>query len=189
MTRELYDTLFDNIVSRLETAATAEVGADATLGFEVLPDNIRSIGEATYPAWVLPRVDNLSFETDTSAVAQDFGVTASYAIDCIVRTGKTSQRAGRVAGARLRYLVTQVIRALWVRTDWDLGMTENIHRAQPRTNWVPPEIQTGQQAVIGATVTLEAGLTWSLVEPTGPSIDSIDVDVPGWFAALYEYGE
>ena len=172
MSKEQFDTLFDNIVSSLTTASTAEAGST----FVVKPDNIRSIGESTADAWVLPRVDSLEFESDTSAVGEEFGVSATYAIDCVVRAGKTTQKAGQEAFERLRYLVTQVIRALWSRDDWDLGMSVNIHRALPRTNWIPPEIQTGEKAIIGATVTLEAGLTWQLAEPTGADIAMIDVD-------------
>jgi hypothetical protein len=175
----------DNIVTFLTTASTAEVGQT----FLGKPDNIRALGESsTIDAWVLPRVEGLEFDTDTSAVAEEFGVTATYAIDCIVRAGKTTQTAGQEAFERLRYLVTQVIRALWLRDNWDLDMPVHIHRALPRTNWIPPEIQTGERAIIGATVTLEAGLTWKLTEPTGADITRIDVD-GGMYETIHEYGE
>jgi hypothetical protein len=184
MSREAFDVLFDNIVTRLETASTAEAGKT----FAVKPDNIRALSEGNTDAWVLPRIDQLEFDTETSAVGEEFGITATYAIDCIVQSGKTTQAAGRAAFARLRYLVTQVVNALWVRSDWDLGMSDNIHRAIPEVTWIPPEIQTGEKAIIGATVNLEVGLTWQLTEPAGTDIDRIDVD-GGMYETIHEYGE
>jgi hypothetical protein len=184
MSREAFDVLFDNIVARLVTASTAEAGKT----FVVKPDNIRALGETGDEAWTLPRIDQMQFDAETSAVGEEFGITATYAIDCIVRAGKTTQEAGREAFARLRYLVTQVIRALWDRDDWNLGMTDNIHRAIPRVTWIPPEVQAGEKAIIGATVNLEVGLAWSTTEPTGTDIDSISVD-GGIYETLHEYGE
>lgn len=184
MSKEAFDTLFDKIVTRLTTASTAEVGKT----FEVKPDNIRALGESTSDAWVLPRIDQTEFNAETSAVGQEFGVSATYSIDCIVRSGKSTNAAGREAFARLRYLVTQVIRALWVRTDWNLGMTDNIDRALPEITWLAPDIQTGEKAILGATVQLEAGLTWQLTEPTGTDIDMITVD-GGLYETVHEYGE
>lgn len=184
MTKEDFDTLFDNIVTRLVTASTAETGQN----FEVKPDNVRALGESTSDAWVLPRIDQTSFETDITAVGEDFGISATYSIDCIVRAGKVTNNAGREAFARLRYLVTQVVRALWVRSDWNLGMSENINRNLPSITWIPPDIQSGEKAIIGATVQLEAGLTWQLTEPTGTDIDRIDVD-GGMYETIHEYGE
>jgi len=187
MTQEAFDTLFDNIVSRLEAYAASEASQNPALGFEVKPDNIRALGEAQNPAWVLPRVDRLDFDAETSAVGEEHGVTAAYAIDCIVRAGRKSETAGREAFSRLRYLVTQVIRALWHRDHWDLGMPEHIHRALPQVNWIAPEISQTERAIIGATVTLEAGLTFDLGGPTGTDADSILVDIDEW-SALFEYG-
>ena len=184
MSKEAFDVLFDNIVTRLQTASTAEAGKT----FTVKPDNIRALGETNTDAWVLPRIDQTEFETETSAVAEDFQITSQYAIDCIVRTGKTTQAAGREAFERLRYLVTQVVRALWVRTDWNLGMSGNIDRSLPEITWIPPEIQQGEKAIIGATVKLEAGLTWELTAPTGTDIDRIDVD-GGTYETIHEYGD
>lgn len=185
MSREAFDVLFDNIVTRLETAATAESGAE----FTVKPDNMRALGETQYPAWVLPRIDRTTFEAEQSAVGDEFGMSAVYAIDCIVRSGKSTEKAGREAFARLRYLVTQVINTLWSRDDWDLGMTDNIHRNLPTVNWIQPDIQAGEKAIIGATVELEVGLTWELVAPTGTALTEISVELKDRWSGLYEYGE
>jgi len=184
MSKEAFDSLFDNIVARLTTASTAEAGKT----FVVKPDNIRALGETTTDAWVLPRIDQTQFEADITAVAEDFGISATYAIDCIVRTGKTTQTAGQEAFERLRYLVTQVVRALWVRTDWNLGMSDNINRSLPEITWIPPEVQAGEKAIIGATVKLEAGLCWELPEPSGTDIEEISVD-GGTYETLHEYGD
>lgn len=184
MTKQDFDTLFDNIVTRLTTASTAEAGYN----FEVKPDNIRALGESTSDAWVLPRIDQTEFDNDTSAVAEEFSMSATYSIDCIVRSGKSTNNAGREAFERLRYLVTQVINALWARTDWNLGMTDNIDRALPTVTWIPPDIQNGEKAIIGATVQLEAGLSWQLTEPAGTDIDMITVD-GGLYETVHEYGE
>jgi hypothetical protein len=184
MSREAFDVLFDNIVARLTTASTAEAGST----FVVKPDNIRALGESTTDAWVLPRIDQLEFDSETSAVGEEFGITATYAVDCIVRAGKSTQAAGQEAFARLRYLVTQVVRALWSREDWDLGMTDNINRSIPEVTWIPPDIQAGEKAIIGATVNVEVGLTWQLTEPAGSDIARIDVD-GGMYETIHEYGE
>jgi hypothetical protein len=183
--REPFDILFDNIVGRLESAATTEAGAE----FVVKPDNLRAIGESQYPAWVLPRLDRTDFEAGQSAVGEEFGMSVVYAIDCIVRSGKTSDRAGREAFARLRYLVTQVVRTLWSRDAWDLGLAYPISRALPSIVWAEPEIQTGEKAIIGATVELEVGLAWRLEEPTGSPLTELEVALADRWAGLYEYGE
>lgn len=185
MNRESFDVLFDEIVSRLESAATSESGAE----FTVKPDNIRALGEAPYPVWVLPRLDRTSFESDQSAVGEEFGFTAVYSIDCIVRSGKSTEKAGRDAFARLRYLVAQVVNTLWSRDDWDLGMPENMQRGLPSISWIAPEIQSGEKAIIGATVELEVGLTWKLNEPTGTALDELSVELTDRWSGLYEYGE
>lgn len=188
MSRERFDVLFDNIVTRLESYATAQAGIEISLGFRVIPDNMRAIGENQYPAWVLPRIDRLTFDAEQSAVGQEWGVTAAYALDCIVRSGASNKRAGEEAGKRLRYLITQVVRALWNRDDWMLGMSSGeIHRAVPTVDMIPPETIATEKAIVGATVTLEASMTWQILGAAGEPFESLHVDA-GRFEALYEYG-
>lgn len=189
MSRERFDVLFDNIVTRLESYATAQAGIDAALGFRVIPDNVRVIGELSGAAAVIPRLDRLDFQDGQSAVGQEWQIEASYAVDCIVKIGSSAtKRAGEEAGARLRYLITQVIRALWNRDDWDLGMTlGQIGRGSPNVQPLMNEIAQTEKAIMGATVELSASMMWEILGAAGEPFTSLDVDAGRW-SALYEYG-
>jgi hypothetical protein len=84
-------------------------------------------------------------------------------------------------------LITQVIRALWVRTDWNLGLsTGQINREPPSVDLFAPEITRTEKAIAGATVTLSAELAWDLDAPTGTAFDSVDADLGLWSAIITE---
>lgn len=189
-TRERFDVLFDNIVTRLEAYATAQAGINPALGFRVIPDNARVIGELSGAAAVIPRLDRVDFQTDQSAVGQEWQIEASYAVDCIVKIGSSgAKKAGEEAGARLRYLITQVIRALWNRDDWELGITPRgqISRGTPNIQNLMNELAQTEKAIMGATVEMPVSMMWEILGADGDPLESIHVDANRW-SALYEYG-
>lgn len=188
--RDVFDVAFDRIVARLESYAAAEAAEDTARAFNVLPDNRRRIGQlANGPgAYALVYLGPVRVEASSSGVATEYQQTAEYYIDCIVRAAASDGKSSDAqAGARLRYLFTQVMRGLHDPDDWNLGFTANeIQRGgTPRIEPLGPDVLDGEAAIAGGRVTLELTMGWKTPNMTTTPLTDIYVDTERW-DALYQ---
>lgn len=193
MSRAPWDVLFDNIVSRLEAYSAASPAGER---FDVMPDSYRTIGSLDNGAHVLVYLGPLDPDSRSSAQGKSYHYSVQYYIDCIALGARQRKAAEddvsseRAAGVRMRYLIEQVMKALWNPNDFSLGLATNWvgRRPPPSIEPLPPDMQRGERAIAGARVTMSVELTWEPVELTSTAIDQISVDAGRW-SALYDYGE
>lgn len=183
--RDTFDVAYDRIVDRLESYAAAEKAADAAREFSVIPDNWRRLGNLAVGAHALVYSGPVSIEARSSASAIEYQQKAEYYIDCITRLpANASESSSERTGSRLRYLFTQVMRALHDPNDWYLGFSEaEIQRGgSPRIEPLPPDLMQTERAVLGGRVTIELSMSWTPQSLTETALTDIYVDAQKWDA-------
>jgi len=189
----IFDTAFGKIIAALNTFSAEEKVINAAYEFVVKPDYYRTANALPNKAHVFVYLGPITPEVGKTGAHRHYAFTASYYLDLIVPAkgtqGDTYTRADEAAGARLRYLIQQVLIALFRPNDRNLDMAEGTisGRPFPRIEPLPPEMQTGERPIAGARMTLDLGLAWEPGDLSGTAIDSIDVDA-SLFEALYEQG-
>lgn len=184
-----FDVLMDNIETILTDYATAQKAIDAGYDYSVLVDYYRNFNANTPGAYVFLALGAINPDQGKSAAQGFYQYTAQYFIDCVVnKPGSSGERGDEAAGARLRYLIQQVLNALHAAGKYNLDMPAGSIARRPmiQIQPLPPEMQMGERPIVGARLTMEVGLAWEPDRIEGTAIDSISVDASRW-QALYEY--
>jgi hypothetical protein len=187
-----YDVLFDNIVGYLEAHAAAENAIDPLRNFTVRPDHYRIHNVGTPGAFVFPTMGSIDPEPQKSANQRYFAYHVNFAFDLIVEGQATRDGEGTVtasdvaAGKRLRYLIQQMLDAVHAAPR-DMGLAAGSIAGRPMMRFepLPPDMQQGEKAVIGARMTLTIGMAWEPAGSVGTALESIYVDASQW-QALFE---
>jgi hypothetical protein len=189
--RDTFDVAFDRIVTALTDYATAEAAIDSGRNFEVIADNYRRIGQLGNGAYVLVYLGPVSVDTGSSGSGVYYQQSAEYYLDCVTKgaasSGKTSAEQANV---RLRYLITQALRATHDPDNWSLGFNDNeIQRdGGPRVEPLPPDALQTEGAIAAARVTFSLTMGWEPTTLTGQALSEIYVDADRW-TGLYTIGD
>ena len=197
--REVFDVLFDRLVGSLESYASEEAATDPGRAFVVRSDGIADVGAtADDPASVFVYAAELKFKGGESSSARAMAYEAVYYLDCVsvVPTGATFPTpadADAAVGARLRYLVTQVIRALWAAEGWDfdlpVGVVGRLAQPQVMISWNDPsswgDPRHGVHPSRTRRVVMTVELAWDVGEVQGVPLNEIHIDTGRW-SGLYQ---
>ena len=197
--REGFDIAFDRVVARLEAYASQEAGVDPARAFVVVPDNTSDVGAASDdPAVVFAYAAELAFKDDQTSSPRAMAYEAMYYLDCVCTvpsgtTYPTPAAADLAIGARLRYLVTQVIRALWTPAGWDfdfpVGTVGRLAQPQVTMFWGEPsswgDPRHGVHPARRRRIVLTADLVWDVGEVQGVPLNELHVDTGRW-SGLYQ---
>lgn len=180
-----FDIAFDNILSILETYSAAQPTDEQ---FAVFPDYYRNFPAGKSGAFVFLYMGPIS---PTSQVGQAyFAYDVDYNLD-LVALGKGTQgvlysRADKAAGIRLRYLIQQVLVALFQADNRNLNLPAGTVSKKPmlRIEPLPPEMQMSERPIVGARLTLSLGLAWEPDALTGEDLTDIYVTADKWSALI-----
>lgn len=180
-----FDVAFDNIISILETYSAAQPDAER---FAVYPDYYRDFPVNKTGAFVFLYMGTIS---PTSQVGQShFAYDVDYNLD-LVAMGKGTQgisysRADKAAGIRLRYLIQQVLVALFQADNRNLNLPAGTVSKKPmlRIEPLPPEMQRSERPIVGARLTLSLSLAWEPDALTGEDLTDIYVTADKWSALI-----
>ena len=197
--REVFDIVFDRLIARLESYAADEAAADPGRAFVVRSDNTADVGAtADDPASVFAYAAELKFKGGEASSARSMAYEAVYYLDCVsvVPTGSTFPTpadADAAVGARLRYLVTQVIRALWTSGGWDfdlpIGVVGRLAQPEVTISWNDPsswdDPRHGVHPARTRRVVMTVELAWDVGEVQGVPLNEIHIDTGRW-SGLYQ---
>ncbi len=120
-----------------------------------------------------------------------YAYEANYNIDCVA-LGKGTQgaeytRGDEAAGIRLRYLIQQVLNALYPKDNMQFGFPVGTlnGRRMLQINPLPPEMQLGERPIVGARLTLTLGMAFEPGTLAGDTLTDIYVTADKW-AALFQ---
>lgn len=187
-----YDVLFDRIKNALALYADEQAQADPLLGFDVFVDYYRVMPQSRAGALCVLYIGNLEPDARKSGARVHFGYQIQYIIECHAlgaRTvGSPDIRGDVAAGARLRFLIHQVLSALFLPENIDFSFAAGIIGARPAARVEPifPDAQQIERPIASARITLEIQMTWDPTRITGPDLEQLYVDA-GRFQALYGY--
>lgn len=185
-----YDVLFDNLIDYLRSYATAESAVDSLRNYSVFEDFYTTL-PADPGAYVFPTLGAITPDRSKSSSQAYMAYDVDYPFDLIVkgratRSGSVITRADAAAGARLRYLIQQMLNAIH-SAPWDMGLPRGSIASRPMMRFepLPPDMQKSEESVIGARMTLTVGMAWKPIGPVGTALESVYVDASQW-KALYE---
>lgn len=193
--RGTFDQILDQIVTTLETYEAEQILVDASYAYTVEPDYYRGF-PAEAGAYVFVYMGPIVFEASGTARATQHAVNVTYYIDMVSVSkgddrGVSYERGDKLAGERNRYLMQQVMTALYRPDSFpDLGMPIGTiaKRKVPRIEPLEPDDERKlERPVAGARMTMDMDMAWDPTEVTGPTFAQLHVDA-GRFAALYDYG-
>jgi len=111
--RALFDVLFDNIKSILEDYSTQQATVDSSYAYTVYADYYRNYPLNSPGAYVFLSLGGFNNESDKSASMAYYQYTVEYYLDLIVnKPASSGERGDEAAGARLRYLIKQMLDSL-----------------------------------------------------------------------------
>lgn len=185
-----FDILLDRLVSKLETYATEQAAVDPAYAYGVHPDRYREEGTSE-EAGVYLYLNSIDPQPQRSGAYGHYAYDVEYSIEMIARARGRSTADGytdadRRAGARLRYLIQQVLTAIDPARDPDLGMPRGTIAgiAMPRLDVLPPEPQHGERPVAAARLTLRVGISWEPTRVEGSPLTEIYADAGLWSADI-----
>jgi hypothetical protein len=176
--------MFDKIKEALENYSAAQTVAER---FTVSPDRMREVPNDDTVAKVFLYLGSINPEGQT--VHGYTQVKVQYYVDMLVRK-KASLSEGvqtaahAAAGIRLRYLIAQVMEALYPSGSRLLGMTAgSIATKEFNVNPMMPD-EVGEPGLAAARLTLTVGLPWEPSEVTGTDLAAINVTADKWSALI-----
>ena len=186
-----FDTLYTNLISALEAYSTASIAADK---FTVYDNYMRAFPNDSSIANVFCYLGSMN--PTEQAGTTFFQTEWNYYFDLVAKkpralTGEVLTRADKAAGVRLRYLIHQVMSALFTADAWKLGLAagEIGNKKMLRVDPLGPDDPRMTEKVIAAarlTLTVETGFEPTLL--TGTELDSVlvkqDETAPLWSALL-----
>ena len=193
--RGTFDLVFDKIIDALVAYEAEEILVDATYAFTVEADYFRDF-PADAGAYVFAYLGPITFDARTSAAMTQHGINVTYYLDLVTvakgdDSGASYQRGDELAAARNRYLIQQVMTALYrpgVLPDFGLPAGTIGKRPAPRVEPLQPDDQRKiERPVSGTRITMDMDMAWDPTEAEGTALESVSVDA-GYFAALYEIG-
>ncbi len=182
-----FDVAFDNIKSILETYSAAQPEDEQYI---ILADYYRNF-PASAGAYVFLYLGPIIPDPRRSAGNVHYAYDVDYGLD-LIALGKGAQgaeytRADEAAGIRLRYLIQQVLNALYPKDNMQLGFPPGTLRGRPllQINPLPPEMQIGERPIVGARLTLSLGMAWEPGLLAGDALTDINVTADKW-SALFQ---
>ena len=182
-----FDVAFDNIKSILETYSAAQPEDEQYI---VHADYYRNFPAAA-GAYVFLYLGPIIPDPRRSAGNVHFAYDVDYGLD-LIALGKGTQgaeytRADEAAGIRLRYLIQQVLNALYQPDKPNLGLPQGTLSKKPmlRIDPLPPEMQIGERPIVGARLTLSLGMAWEPGLLAGDALTDIYVTADKW-SALFQ---
>ena len=182
-----FDVAFDNIRAILEAYSAAQPADER---FDVLPDYYRNF-PASAGAYVFLYLGAINPDIGRSAGNVYYAYDVDYGLD-LIALGKGTQgaeytRADEAAGIRLRYLIQQILNALYQPDNMNLGFPTGTLRGRPllQINPLPPEMQIGERPIVGARLTLTLGMAYEPGTLAGETLTDIYVTADKW-AALFQ---
>jgi len=182
-----FDVAFDNIKSILETYSAAQPAEERYI---VNADYYRNL-PAKAGAYVFLYLSSINPDASRSAGNVHFAYDVDYGLD-LIALGKGTQgteytRADEAAGIRFRYLLQQVLNALYQPDKPNLGLPKGTISKKPmlRIEPLPPEMQIGERPIVGARLTLTLGMAWEPGLLAGDDLTKIEVIADKW-SALFE---
>lgn len=185
-----FDSLFDRIVLLLKSYSDEQ---EETYQFQVKPDYYRNLFSSTTGAFVFPYFNGLMPGQKAGCIGY-LEQTVNFMIDLFVFTkgtavdGESYSRADEAAGARLRYLIQQVLTALYSNDTPDFNSDSGIigKISNPSVTPVPPERleQAGERAFAAARMTFSATVAFEPTELEGEALEAISVTADLWSAYI-----
>lgn len=179
-----FDVAFDNIKSILETYSAAQPEDER---FTVQADYYRNF-PAVAGAYVFLYLGTINPDSSRSVRNVHFAYDVDYVLD-LIALGRGTQgaeytRADEAAGIRLRYLIQQVLNALYQKENVNLSLDQGTLSKKPmlRIDPLPPEMQIGERPIVGARLTLSLGMAWEPGLLAGDSLTDINVTADKWSA-------
>jgi hypothetical protein len=180
-----FDIFFDNLISVLETYSAAQPSGER---FMVYPDRLRDMPASTDVAQVYPYLASITPTDETTQGYTQYD--AVYWIDLVVKSKGTRSGAAytdgdEAAGIRLRYLIKQVIEALFPVGNRRLNLPGGAMAKKGfSASILPLKMQSAERAESAARITLTVGLAWEPVSLAGDELESILVTADAWSALI-----
>jgi hypothetical protein len=183
-----FDTVFDNIKTILETYSAAQPAAER---FIVWPDRFRDLPTNDTVAHVIQHMGDISVDSQTTGGEMELSV--KYHFDLLVRAkgtrtdGAYTERASQAAGVRIRYLVHQLLSALFAAGTYDLSLASGKIGSKEYTGFTPlfPE-EIGERGLAAGRLTISVATEWTPTAAAGTAIDGISVTADKWSALIEE---
>ncbi|MDC7125775.1 MAG: hypothetical protein PQJ46_09415 [Spirochaetales bacterium] len=176
-----FDNLFDSIVSILEAYSDEQ---DSDYQFKVKPDYYRNLPASSSGAYAFPYFNELSAGQKAGHVGY-IQFSAQYIIDLFVFAKATdSSRADKAAGSRLRYLIQQVLDAIYNNEN-----SQAMRRlGKPSFSPVPPERmnQMGERAYAACRMSFSANTAFEPSELEGTNLEAISITADELWSAYIE---
>ncbi len=180
-----FDVAFDNIKSILEIYSAAQPEEEQ---FILKADYYRNYTSLPAGAHVFLYLGPIIPDPRSSARNVHFAYDVDYVLD-LIALGKGTQgaeytRADEAAGIRFRYLVQQILNALYQPDKPNLGLPQGTLSKKPmlRIDPLPPEMQIGERPIVGARLILTLGMAWEPGVLAGDALTDINVTADKWSA-------
>lgn len=181
-----FDVAFDNIKSILEVYSAAQPADER---FTVQADYYRNL-PASAGAYVFLYLGSINPDSSRSVRNVHFAYDVDYVLDLIAfglgTQGAQYTPADEAAGIRFRFLMQQVLNALYQKENVDLSLPTGSLSKKPmiRIEPFPPEMQMqlGESPIAGARMTLTLGMAWEPGFLAGDELTDISVTADKWSA-------
>ena len=182
MNRGTFDLLFDSIVAALQ-AGSKEAPPEEQYG--VHADRLRELPARDTSRQIANTYVYLGRLDRDKRSSTQREMTATYYVDLEVRSrsrmkGGASMMADEAGGIRLRYLMQQVIVALFGGEPY-LGLEPGtIGKIDFSIEAYTPDEQESESIIVGSRMTITATVAYEPTEATGTPIDGVSVDASRW---------
>ena len=185
-----FDTLYSNIITMLEAYSAASPAAER---FKVYDNYMRAFPNDSSIANVFVYLGPMS--PTTQAGNTYFETSWTYYIDIIAKKtgtdGTSYTRADKAAGVRLRYLIQQVMSALFTADAWKLLMSDGEVSNKKMLSvdpLGPDDPRMTEKVIAAARLTLTVDTTFEPTLLDGVAFDSVlvtqDETAPLWSALI-----
>lgn len=185
--RAQFDLVIDRMITALTAYSTAQAVINSAVAFRAVPGSFRTVQPSAVPT-IGVHLAGMRSAIQTGQ-GRDWDLLATYNLD-LIANGKTTgaARGDSVAHARLMYLVTQALNALF-----DAERRATIEAGVVQLSWptwmiAEPESYQEERPLIGGRLSIDCRSSFVPAPAVGAPIDSIHVDTTLW-SALYEYTE
>ncbi|MDC7218641.1 MAG: hypothetical protein PQJ59_01800 [Spirochaetales bacterium] len=174
-----FDTLFTALKTALEEYSADQ---ETAYKFDVYKDYFRALPNNGHAA-VFLYLGPMNPEEETGVYAE---YETDYVFDLVCWGKKTGNTRGdEAAAARLRYLIDQVLNALYDPDNMTFGLEAGTFKRGgfPRVEQLDVP-QAGERVAAAARMTLTLSTAWQPDEQTGTAMDQIYVTADKWAALL-----
>lgn len=177
----IFDTVFDAIKTKLEEYSSE---LDESLRFSVYADYYRTLPNDGIAA-VFVYLGPLDPEQDTGSRCE---YETEYILELVTwgKATKSIERAGEAAAARLRYLIDQVLSALYDSDEMNLGLDPGTfgRKGFPRVTPLDIPSSGSERAACACRLSWTLATPWEAADQTGTAIEYLSVIADKWSVLL-----